>query len=76
MEFGEQEKMIYAELRSRLRALQAEIEDTDRRDPFLHDLYAQRRQLRAAIQSLHDQAAWETEMAVLSRTMPEEYGGW
>jgi hypothetical protein len=79
MESGDQKvttDLIYAELRSRLRVLQAEIENTDRRDPFLHELYSQRRQLRATIQSLNDQVAWESEMAVLSRSMPEQYGGW
>lgn len=67
---------IQAELKRRLKGVAEELEHTDRRDPFRHDLYEQRRQLRAALQSLEDEMAWETECEVLTRSMPETYGGW
>lgn len=72
---GEKE-LIRKELKRRLKGIVEELEHTDRRDPFRQDLYEQRRQLTATLKSLDAEIAWETECEVLSRSMPEDYGGW
>lgn len=75
MDSGEREK-IRTELKQRIKLINYDLENIDRRDPYRNDLYDDRNQLRKALESLNREEQWETEMEVLARSMPESYGGW